>query len=75
MGILKQLLKDDKIVGKENKNSYFKNLFFQFFKKKSKKSKNLKKENKIGVEPYKCHRLEPSKMRFLKGGNFSKKVA
>ena len=32
MGILKQLLKDDKIVEKENKNSYFKNLFFQFFK-------------------------------------------
>ena len=32
MGILKQLLKDDKIVGKKNKNSYFKNLFFQFFK-------------------------------------------
>ena len=32
MGILKQLLKDDKIVGKENKSSYFKNLFFQFFK-------------------------------------------
>ena len=25
---------------------------------------------KIGVEPYKRHRLEPSKMRFLRGSNF-----
>ena len=32
MGILKQLLKDDKIVGKNNKTTFFKNLFFQFFK-------------------------------------------
>ena len=31
-------------------------------------------EKKIGVEPYKCHMLEPSKMRFLRGSVF-KKVA
>ena len=32
MGILKQLLKDDKIVGKNNKNTFLRICFFNFSK-------------------------------------------